>query len=46
MFSRSCSIVVTVVGSRGIVGCSGIYILDVAGDVPAALVVLKLIWGP
>ena len=37
---------VTVVGYIYIVGCSGIYRLGVAGDVPTALVDSKSAWGP
>ena len=38
MSSGSSGTVVTFVGSRGIVGWSGIETLGVAGDVPASLV--------
>ena len=46
MPSRSSDTVVTVVGSRGIVGFSGIETMGVSGDIPAALVESKLTWGP
>ena len=42
MSSRSSG---TVVGSIGIVGHSGIDILGLADDVPAAFFELKLTWG-
>ena len=43
---RSSVNVVNVVGSRVIVGCSGIDWLVVVGGVPAALVESKLTWRP
>ena len=38
--------IVKVVGSRDIVGWSGIYTLGVTCDVPTDLFDLKLTWGP
>ena len=38
--------VVTIFGSRGIVGCSDIEKMGVADDVHAALVNSKLVWRP
>ena len=38
--------VVAVLGFRGIVGCSGIEIMCVVGDVPADLVDSRFTWRP
>ena len=46
MYLGSPGTAVIVVGSKGIAGCSGIYRMGVAGDVPAALVDSKLTYRP
>ena len=46
MYLGSSGTAVIVFGSKGISGCSGIYRIGVAVDVPAALVDSKLTYRP